>query len=117
MVDYSGTRTSTADMRKFILEHLGSNNVLVGFHLACILTALSLSIPASRAVDLGSVPVFQELCCRKAGDLPAWKDLIMERLTTSFVRRILAVLFCNNVDLYAKELDDPIKEVYHTAAI
>ena len=71
VVDYGGKRTLAADMRKFILEHLGNNNVLVGFHLAWTLTALSLSVPASRAVDLGSEPVFQELSCRMADDLPA----------------------------------------------
>ena len=36
----------------------------------------------------------------------------MERLTTSLNRRIPAVLFRNGIDLYAKEFDDPIKEVY-----
>ena len=117
VVDYGGKRTLAADMRKFILEYLGNNNVLVGFHFAWTLTALSLSVPASRAFDLGSKPVFQELCCRMAGDLPAWKDLIMERLTTSLDRRILAVLFRDGIDLYAKNLDDTIKEVNYTAAI
>ena len=34
VVDYGGKRTLAADMCKFILEHLGNNNVLVGFHLA-----------------------------------------------------------------------------------
>ena len=115
--DYGGKRTSTANMRKFILEHLGNNNVLVGFHLAWTLTAIRLTIPASRAVDLWSEPVFQELCCRMAGDLPAWKDFIMERLATSFDRRIPAVLFRDGIDLYAKDLNNSIKEVYYTASI
>ena len=59
--DYGGKRTSAAEIRKFIFEHPSNNNVLVGVHLARTLTALSLSIPASRAVDLGSETVFQEL--------------------------------------------------------
>ena len=47
LLDYGSKRTSTVDMRKFILEHLGNNNVLVGFYLAWTLTALSMSIFAS----------------------------------------------------------------------
>lgn len=41
----------------------------------------------------------------------------MERSATSFGRRILAVLFRDGINLYAKDLDDPIKNVYYTAAI
>ena len=41
----------------------------------------------------------------------------MERLATSFDRRIPAMLFRDGIDLYPKDIDDPIKEVYYTAAI
>ena len=111
VVDYNGKQNSTNDMRKLIFEHLGNNNMLVGVHLAWTLAPLSLSIPANRAVDLGNEPVFHELCCRMAGDLVAWKDLIMDRLATSFDRRIPAGHFRDGIDLYTKDLDDPIKEV------
>ena len=35
----------------------------------------------------------------------------------AFDRRIPAVLFLAGIDLYAKDIDDPIKEVYYTGAI
>ena len=47
-----------------------------------------------------------------AGDLLACKYLIRKGLTTSFDRRILAMLFRDGIDLYAKNLDDSIKEVF-----
>lgn len=52
-----------------------------------------------------------------AGYLPAWKYLIMERLTTFFDWRISAVLCRYGIDLYGKLLDDLIKIIYYTAAI
>lgn len=41
----------------------------------------------------------------------------MERLATFFDRRIAAVLCREGIDLYAKDIDDPIKNIYYTAAI
>ena len=34
VVDFGGTRTTAAQIRRHILERLGDNNYLVGFHLA-----------------------------------------------------------------------------------
>ena len=54
VIDFDGRRTSAIEMRRAILERFGNNNVLVGFHVAWILTALSLPLPACRVVDLGA---------------------------------------------------------------
>ena len=48
VIYFDGRRTSAIDMRRAILERLGNNNVLVGFHVVWTLTALSLPLPASR---------------------------------------------------------------------
>ena len=55
--------------------------------------------------------MFQELCWRIAGDIPERINLIMERLAKSFDRRIPAVHFRDGIELYARDLDDPIKKV------
>ena len=54
VIDYCGKRTSAAEMRHYILKHIGDNNILVWFHLAWTLTALSLALPACRVVDHGA---------------------------------------------------------------
>lgn len=104
-------------MLKFIVEHHNNNNVLVDILFVWRMRALSFSISASRAVDLVSKPVFQEQCSRMTGDLPAWKDLTMERLAKSCDRRIPTVLLSNGIDLHAKDLDNSIKEVNTTEII
>ena len=54
VVYFDGTRSKAAEMRRHILEQIGNINYLVGFHLAWTLTALSLALPASRVLDLGT---------------------------------------------------------------
>ena len=70
VIDFGGQRTSTNDMRQAILEHLGNNNVLVGFHVAWTLIALNLPLPACRVVDLGAEEAYQLFCFKVSDAFP-----------------------------------------------
>ena len=91
-VDYGGRRTSPEDMRLLILEYLGSNNVLVGFHLGWTLTALDLVLPASRVIDLGTEEPFQRWCRSLAVRYNKFTDYLTADLANSYDRRIPAVM-------------------------
>ena len=54
VIDFDSQRTSATEMRRAILERLGNNNMLVGFHVAWTLTALCLPLPACRVVNVGA---------------------------------------------------------------
>ena len=62
VIDFGGKRTSANDMRRAILERLGNNNVLVGYHVAWNFTALSLLILACRVVDIDAKEAYQLFC-------------------------------------------------------
>ena len=117
MIDFGGQRTLANDMRRAILEHLGNNNVLVGFHVAWTLTALSLLLPACRVVDLGAEEAYQLFCFKVSDAFPVWKTLFVERLTNSLDRRIPAVFCGDGIELYTKGQHDLIVKAYYTAAI
>ena len=104
-------------MRLAILKLLGNNNALVRFHLGWTLTALNLSLPACRVVDLGAEEAYQLLCFKMASSSSEWKTFLFERLANSLDRRILAVLSQGGIDLYPKGQHDLIKEAYYTATI
>ena len=72
------------------MKRLGNNNVLVGFHAAWTLTALSL--PRSACVDLGAQEAYQLFCFKVTDAFPVWKTLFLDHLTNSLDRRISAVL-------------------------
>ena len=90
VIDFGGQRTSANEMRRAILERLGNNNVLEGFHVAWTLTALSLPLPVCRLVDIGAEETYQLLCFKVSDAFPVWKTLFVERLN-SFDGRIPAV--------------------------
>ena len=104
-------------MRRAILERLGNFNVLVGFHVAWTLTALSLPLPACRVVDLGAEEIYQLFCFKFSDVFPKWKTLLVERLTNSLDRRIPAVFCGDGIELYTKGQHDRIAEAYYTVAI
>ena len=62
VIDFDGRRIFAIEMRQAILERLGNNNVLVGFHVASTLTALCLPLSACRVVNLGAKEVYQLFC-------------------------------------------------------
>ena len=105
------------DMRRGLLSYLGNNNVLIGVHVSWILRALSLALPASRVIDLGTDEAFQRLCLKMAEVHSSWNKHIAEPLATSLDRRIPAVLFRSGLDLYPKAQYDPLAEAYYTAAL
>ena len=102
VIDFDCRRTSAIDMRRAILERLGNNNVLVGFHVAWTLTALSLPLTACRVVDLGVEEAYQLFCFKVSNAFPVWKTLFVERLTNSLDRRIPAVFCGDGIELYPK---------------
>ena len=57
-------------MRRAILERLGNNNMLVGFHVALTLSALSLPLPACCVVDLGAEEAYQLFCFKVSDAFP-----------------------------------------------
>ena len=116
-VDYGGRRTSPEDMRLLILEYLGSNNVLVGFHLGWTLTALDLVLPASRVIDIGTEEPFQRWCRSLAVRYNKFTDYLAADLANSYDRRIPAVLYREGIKFYSAGQDDPIGEAVYTAAI
>lgn len=59
---FSANPTSRREMRFQVLRFLGTDNLLDGFHLPWLLTALKLPLAASMVVELGSEPAFQLLC-------------------------------------------------------
>ena len=54
VIDFNGRRTLAIDVRRAILKRFGYNNVLVGCHVACTLSALRLPLPVCRVVGLGA---------------------------------------------------------------
>ena len=102
VIDFGGQRTSANDMRRAILERLGDSNVLVGFHVAWTITALSLPLPACRVVDLGAEEAYQLFCLKVSDVLPKWKTLFVERLNNSLDQRIPAVFCDDGIELYTK---------------
>ena len=115
--DYGGTRTSPAQLRRAVLERLGSINVVVGFHAGWMLTTIGLALPASRVVDLGTEELFQNWCCLLAMPRASWIGPLGEHLINLYDRRLPAVLARQGVELYAAGHDDPLLEVIYTAAI
>ena len=104
-------------MRRAILERLGNDNVLVGFHAAWTLTALSLPLPVCRVVDFGTEEAYQLFCFKVSDAFPVWKTLFVKCLTNSLDRRIIAVICGDGIELYSKGQHDFIAEAYYTAAI
>ena len=98
-------------------SYLGRNYVLVGFYLGWPLTALSLALPASRVIILGTEDAFQLLCVKLAEGNLAFKKYITEPLATSLDGRIPAVLFRGGFDLYSTAKYDPLAEACYIAAL
>ena len=117
VIDFDVRWTSAIDMRRAILERLGSNNVLLAINVAWTLTALSLPLFACRVVDFCAKEVYQLFCFKVPSAFPVWKTLFVKRLTNSLDRRILAVFFGDGIELYAKCQHDLIAKAYYTAAI
>ena len=105
------------DMRRGLFSYLGNNHVLVGFKVSLTLTALSLALPASRVIDLGTEKACKLLCLKMTEWYSSWQKHIAKSIATSFDRRIPAVLFRYGLDLYQKVQYDPIAEAYYTAAV
>ena len=99
VMDFEVVCTTATEMRQHLLRYLSDTNYFVGFHLGWTLTALSLSLPASRVVDIGTEDFYQKLCIAMASRLPRWNQLINEQLFNSLDRRIPAVLFHDGIDL------------------
>ena len=117
VINFGGHLTSANDMRRSILERLGNNNVLVGFHVVWTLTALSLPLPACRVVHLNAEEAYQLFCFKVSDVFPGWKTLFVERLTNSLDRRIPAVFCGDGIELYTKGQHDLIAKAYYTATI
>lgn len=105
VLDFGGTRTKAAEMRRQILERL-DYNYLVGFYLTWTLTALSLALPASAIIDLGTDELYQKWCISMAFNLPHWNLLISEAIINYLDCQTFAVLFCKILDVYIKDSDD-----------
>ena len=114
-VDYGGTATSVDGMRLLIWEFLGRNNYLVGFHVGWTLTALGMTLPASRVIDLGTEESFQKFCRSLATQSNRFVGYFERDLVNSYDRRIPAML-CG-IEYYSSEQDDIVKEGVYTAAI
>ena len=84
VIDFDGQRTSVTEMRLAISERLENNNVLVGFHVAWTLTALSLPLPACSMVNLGAEEAYQLLCFIVSDAFQVWKTLFVERFFPTF---------------------------------
>ena len=107
------------ELRRLILEHLGSNGVLVGFNIGWLLTAVRLPVPAFRVVDLGLEPTFQQFVLQLANDARDFNGFFDVPRRVSFDRRWPAVLFKSgqSIDFYPHEGDSALLEGYYTAAI
>lgn len=70
VIDFDGRGTSAIDMHRAILERLNNNNVLVGYHIAWTLTALSLQLSACRVVKIGAEKAYQLFCFKFSSAFP-----------------------------------------------
>ena len=97
--DIGSLRTTPIIMRREILERLGDNKVIVGFHVCWILTAVKLVLPASRVVNLGTEKCFQKFCRDLADGRPKWKVVLIEHLAVSYDPRWPAVVLREHLEL------------------
>lgn len=58
----NGATARYSTLRLRVLRLMGSNNLLVGFYIAWVLTALQHPLPASRLVELKVETSYQLLC-------------------------------------------------------
>jgi len=99
---------------------MGRNCVIVGFHVGWTLTAIGLSVPASRVVDLGTEPTFQHWCTNLAlrpnSDAAHLAKLFHQPQKTSYDRRWPTLLVRKPViKPYATNSDDIFAECIYTA--
>ena len=80
------------ELRRFILEHLGRNGVLIGFNIGWFLTAIRLPVPAFRVVDLGLEPRFQQFVLQLANDARDFNGFFDVPRRVSYDRWWLAVM-------------------------
>jgi hypothetical protein len=103
-------------IRSLLLQYMGTDNVLVGFHLNWLLTAVEIPVPATRDIDLGLEPAFQNYV--KALDASAggvYDGFFHLHQRVAFDRRWPAYLM--KIGLYVEGEDDLIHEAYYTAAL
>ena len=115
--DLGGAHVNKLQMRREILERLGCNNIIVGFHIGWILTAVELMLPASRVVDLGTEESFQRFCRDLADARQEFKNVLIEHLAVSYDRRWPALLMREHIELYRIGEDDLYSEVVYTAGL
>ena len=103
-------------MRKMLFRYLGSNNVVVGWHVGWTLASIGVSLPASRVVDLGTEKSVQWWCREMVEADPHWKNFfVQQHLVTSVDRRLPAML--RGFELNTPRRDDVVAESIYTAAV
>ena len=112
-----GIRNDWRYMRCCSLEYLGCGNVLVGFNISWILTALQLTLDATWVVDIGLEPAYQRRCGQLAQRAKRYSDLLVPNIRVPYDSRLPAILYCNSMKLTIDGRHDIFRETYYTAAV
>jgi len=111
-----GESMSAAQLRRRILQLLGANNILVGFHLGWILTSIELQLPAHRVVELGEEPAFQHYVQAMSVKNGFTDDFFRGDQIPSFDRRWPAV-FSGGYFSFGRGAALAIRETFYFAAL
>jgi len=111
-----GESMSAAQLRRRILQLLGANNILVGFHLGWILTSIELQLPAHRVVELGEEPAFQHYVQDMSVKNGFTDDFFRGDQIPSFDRRWPAV-FSGEYFSFGRGAAFAIRETFYFAAL
>ena len=111
-----GRPLSLDAIRIKILYYLGTQNILVGFHLGWILTSIGLCLPAHRVVELGEEPAFQGYVQNIATASGFPDDFFRGNQVPSFDRRWPAI-FATTYFNFGTGPGLAIREAYYTASL
>ena len=104
-------------MRSCLLEYLGCDNVLVGVNIFWTLTALQITVDATRVLDIGLGPAYQRWCGQLDQKVSRFSDLMVPNLRLPYDSRWPTILYGNSLELTVDGRDDVLRDVYYTAAM
>ena len=112
-----GIRKDCRYMWNCLLEYLRCSKVLVGFNISWILTALQLTVDATRVVDIGLEPSYQRWCGQLTQRARQYSDLLVQNLRVPYDSRWPAILYGYSMELSVNGRDDSFRDTYYTAAM
>ena len=111
-----GIRKDWRHMRTSLVAYFGLANLLVGFNIIWTLNALELAVNATRVVDIGLEPAYQQWCCQLSQRYKRFVDMLVPNLCVPFDRRWPAILL-GDLELMPNGRDNIFYDTLYTAAI